>query len=85
MRLCFFLFWICAVVRIFYPFQKGVGGFVVGIFDPYPLGVGEVCRQFLATPLGHIQKYSLRQFIYGHPYSLYMAMVMVKRQNYVSC
>ena len=45
-------------------------------FGPLPLGVGGFCRQFLATPLGHIQKYGLRQFIYGHPFSLYMAMVM---------
>ena len=52
-------------------------------FLPLPLGVGEVCRQFLATPLGHIQKYGHRQFIYGYPYSLYMTMVIsICGENY---
>ena len=51
MRLCFFLFWICAVVRIFYPFQKGVGGFVVGIFDPYAYGLEGFVVSFWSPPL----------------------------------
>ena len=32
----FFLFGGCAVVRIFYPFHKRVGGFFVRNLDPYP-------------------------------------------------
>ena len=76
MRLCFFFFRWCAVVRIFYTFDKGVGGFVVGILDPYPQGLEGFVVSFWAPSLGHLQKYGHRQFIYGHPYSLYMALVM---------
>ena len=56
MRLCFFLFWICAVVRNVYPFQKGVGGSVVGIFDP-PLAIYKnmvIVSLYMATPIPRV-------------------------------
>ena len=60
----------------FFPLSEGGWRVRRRNFGPLPLGVGEVCRQFSATPLGHKQKYGHRQFIYGYPHSLYMALVM---------
>ena len=57
----------CVVVGFFHLALGVFGGFVVG-FEP--------------PSLGHIQKYSLRQFIYGHPYPLYMVLVMTKAMGH---